>query len=234
MGRVTPGFVGADLKALSREAGMLAVSRIVDADPDIRKKNIVEPGPISRIRQSSNILDINQNINSNEDKDKITIFETNKKDEVLNGNLPILSSTKDSSRMMIEESSPEVLGSAESLADVSGNIEEKVIKTSSQQIINNQTIIHDTIIDNSTYFTEKIRSTEQSRESVQIMVMKEHNMTAAVSVEMRDFLTAAKSVQPSAKREGFAVVPDVTWGTFFNFMWNDYGKFILQNTEEQN
>ena len=30
-------------------------------------------------------------------------------------------------------------------------------------------------------------------------------------VEMRDFLLAAKSIQPTAKREGFAVVPDVTW-----------------------
>jgi ribosome biogenesis ATPase len=31
------------------------------------------------------------------------------------------------------------------------------------------------------------------------------------SVIMADFLAAAKNIQPSAKREGFAVVPDVTW-----------------------
>lgn len=30
-------------------------------------------------------------------------------------------------------------------------------------------------------------------------------------VQMKDFITATKSIQPSAKREGFAVVPDVTW-----------------------
>jgi ribosome biogenesis ATPase len=34
LGRLTPGFVGADLKALAREAGMLAVSRIVDINKD--------------------------------------------------------------------------------------------------------------------------------------------------------------------------------------------------------
>lgn len=34
LGRLTPGFVGADLKALAREAGMLAVSRIVDKNKD--------------------------------------------------------------------------------------------------------------------------------------------------------------------------------------------------------
>jgi ribosome biogenesis ATPase len=31
------------------------------------------------------------------------------------------------------------------------------------------------------------------------------------SVTMSDFIQASKTVQPSAKREGFAVVPDVTW-----------------------
>jgi ribosome biogenesis ATPase len=31
------------------------------------------------------------------------------------------------------------------------------------------------------------------------------------SVTMADFLLATKNIQPSAKREGFAVVPDVTW-----------------------
>ena len=30
-------------------------------------------------------------------------------------------------------------------------------------------------------------------------------------IEMSDFMKAFKSVQPSAKREGFATVPDVTW-----------------------
>ena len=33
----------------------------------------------------------------------------------------------------------------------------------------------------------------------------------AAYVTMRDFTRAAKTIQPSAKREGFAVVPDVTW-----------------------
>ena len=33
-----------------------------------------------------------------------------------------------------------------------------------------------------------------------------------IAVGMEDFLSAAKHVQPTAKREGFAVVPDVSWG----------------------
>lgn len=36
--------------------------------------------------------------------------------------------------------------------------------------------------------------------------------SASLHVTMQDFQDAAKAIQPSAKREGFAVVPDVTWG----------------------
>jgi len=34
LGKLTPGFVGADLQALVREAGMIAVTRIVKAGND--------------------------------------------------------------------------------------------------------------------------------------------------------------------------------------------------------
>lgn len=34
---------------------------------------------------------------------------------------------------------------------------------------------------------------------------------ASLSILMSDFLASLASVQPSAKREGFATVPDVTW-----------------------
>lgn len=44
-----------------------------------------------------------------------------------------------------------------------------------------------------------------------------------IVVEMGDFDTALKKVQPSAKREGFATVPDVTW--------DDVGS--LQNIREE-
>ena len=34
---------------------------------------------------------------------------------------------------------------------------------------------------------------------------------SSLCIEMSDFRAALKVVQPSAKREGFATVPDVTW-----------------------
>ena len=53
LGRVTPGFVGADLKALAREAGMLAVSRIVGTSPDMhtQTENISNIGSIVLINR---------------------------------------------------------------------------------------------------------------------------------------------------------------------------------------
>ena len=35
--------------------------------------------------------------------------------------------------------------------------------------------------------------------------------SAQVSVNIEDFISASKTVQPTAKREGFAIVPDVSW-----------------------
>lgn len=48
-----------------------------------------------------------------------------------------------------------------------------------------------------------------------ISLLKEPPITAhqlaSLYITMQDFQVALKSVQPSAKREGFATVPDVTW-----------------------
>jgi ribosome biogenesis ATPase len=42
LGKMTPGFVGADLKALSREAGMIAVSRIVNSYQLVNQGDILD------------------------------------------------------------------------------------------------------------------------------------------------------------------------------------------------
>ena len=48
-------------------------------------------------------------------------------------------------------------------------------------------------------------------------------MLAKLAIDMNDFRAAIKKVQPSAKREGFATVPDVSWA--------DIG--ALQDTREE-
>ena len=50
--------------------------------------------------------------------------------------------------------------------------------------------------------------------SLRVKLLKEwdeHEDLSALRVKMEDFLAAIKTIQPAAKREGFATVPDVTW-----------------------
>jgi len=114
LGKITPGFVGSDLKVLVREAGMIAVSRIVASTAG---SGVLSP-------QFASFLPLKD--------DEQQIHSIQKDDDLKE-----------------TESSP--------LVEVSENKLERY------------------------------------------------------SVEMADFLKAAKSIQPTAKREGFAVAPDVTW-----------------------
>ena len=50
--------------------------------------------------------------------------------------------------------------------------------------------------------------------SLRVKLLKEwdeHKDLSELKVRMEDFLAAIKNIQPAAKREGFATVPDVTW-----------------------
>ena len=88
---------------------------------------------------------------------------------------------------------------------------EEVATELSDDITSAQTSSHSSLSD-----VEQIDVTcaSQPTESSQVA-----NEAVTVAVFMCDFISAAKSVQPTAKREGFAVVPDVTWGeTYFLYL----------------
>lgn len=113
LGKLTPGFVGADLQALARESGMIAVCRIIKQHPELL--------------QQLNISDKGKN-DSNGDGNNETTMDVEKADE----------------------------------ADVDGN----------------------------SLMTQLLQTSR---------------------IEMDDFIEATKTIQPTAKREGFAVAPEVTW-----------------------
>jgi ribosome biogenesis ATPase len=125
LGRLTPGFVGADLRALAREAGMLAVTRIIHENPAFL--------------------------------------------------------------------CPKALATA---------VSEGFQSSSSEKNTNKMTVIGD---------PEAIGDTTKEATAAESPSLSQSVTIADVAVEMSDFLSAAKSVQPTAKREGFAVVPNVTW-----------------------
>jgi ribosome biogenesis ATPase len=129
LGKLTPGFVGSDLHALTREAGMLAVSRIVNS-------NKTSTAPATAVNNSS-------------------------------GGTCNIAATEEAFPM-----------DSEHVQDATS------APASLRQIVASPS-------------TMDLHSVDLS--------------TPAACVEMGDFSVAAKSIQPTAKREGFAVAPDVTW-----------------------
>ncbi|XP_076234695.1 nuclear valosin-containing protein-like smid isoform X2 [Calliopsis andreniformis] len=156
---LTPGFVGADLVALIREAAMAAVDRILE---DLNRSE--------SDNKSTEIQDINE----------------------------------------IEKESQNFQNS--------GNLDEEV------------TIESSTSNENNVSKTNKTSNPESPRNTVEMDVTQEKSTDLAglltwlrndpplsperlanLCIEHSDFETALRVIQPSAKREGFATVPDVTW-----------------------
>lgn len=129
LGAITPGFVGADLQAMVREAGMIAVSRII---------------------------------------------------RLASENQPSISATQ------------------------TENDDDKMILTEGMEEIPQETLPGPVLAPSTPLKMDILSSSFLSAMPMAIDYSK-------VCVDMADFIQASKSIQPSAKREGFAIAPDVTW-----------------------
>jgi ribosome biogenesis ATPase len=131
LGKATPGFVGSDLEALVREAGMISVARIV-----------------TYIRNNK----CNERILNDIEREDVS-----------------LSNKIDGSNEVMNE------------LELSDYIKQMLMS-----------------------YTNPLNNTNNIEPLMNIA-------DEILRVTMSDFQGACKSIQPSAKREGFAVVPDVTW-----------------------
>ena len=256
---MTPGFVGADLKALAREAGMLAVSRIVDLHPKIlTDENIGSENGNKKKNEDLKIINfVNKDVTM---KAEVSLEESRgaaasagpvemiviKNSIQMKGELPGC----DSSMIIREETSREFLQNSERVNGVnysdalnlSGDVTycldypnaitiktENNVEKIESKLESSQAIVEgDGLGEGSSEGRGKgvkrganeESNVETSGETSAYTDLNEKRLSLPLSlpslfdvaVEMSDFLTAAKSVQPTAKREGFAVVPDVTWG----------------------
>ncbi|KAF3842421.1 hypothetical protein F7725_024372 [Dissostichus mawsoni] len=145
LARLTPGYVGADLMALCREAAMSAVHRV-----------------LMERRASS------QRRSSTED----TVTGGAQTDEAVTDGAQVEEAVTDGAQ--VEEAVTDGAQVEEAVTDGKGELWHLL------QLLNN---------------TETLSEEE----------------LAGLSILMSDFQASLASVQPSAKREGFATVPDVTW-----------------------
>lgn len=132
LAHLSPGFVGADLAALAREAAMSAVSRVFNA---LEKQQHIDGA------------------DNNQEKD-------------VDGN-----------------STDPMVGTSEELPATQPEVVENSLSSELMSTL--------------TWLKEQSPLTE--------------NQLQELFITMDDFLEALKVVQPSAKREGFATIPDVTW-----------------------
>lgn len=159
LAKLTPGFVGADLKALVTSAGISAIKRIFSTLADNKNNLSIELENITAVNGSDEQMDIDHD-------GFVTPLST-----------PITPSNPSS-----------LLGPEE---DKKSPIESFIPKTSAATPTKELSIIQK--------FLENHPDPLSSQQLEPLSITKE------------DFITALPSIQPTAKREGFATVPDVTW-----------------------
>ncbi|XP_061692650.1 nuclear valosin-containing protein-like isoform X2 [Syngnathoides biaculeatus] len=155
LAHLTPGYVGADLMALCREAAMNAVNRVL----------LVEKGPPERSK--TNIL--------NNDLLKLSLENEAMTNKDMSVNIGTVSSL--------------------SLHNTKLGIVE--VNQLSQDNPGHEHLPQGDLW----HLLQLLKNTK---------TLPEHELTS-LSIIMSDFEASLSSVQPSAKREGFATVPDVTW-----------------------
>lgn len=163
LAKMTPGFVGADLKALVTSAGVAAIKRIFSTLSN-------DEGQLpDEIEENVEQMDV--------DNDEFVTPLTT----------PLTPSNPSS---LIGETS---VKSLENSKEVNENKSKAVTASLSSTL-----------------------STAKELSVIQNFLQKHPNPLTAkqlepLSITREDFLTALPTIQPTAKREGFATVPDVTW-----------------------
>ncbi|XP_018571520.1 nuclear valosin-containing protein-like isoform X2 [Anoplophora glabripennis] len=175
----TPGYVGADLISLTREAAMLAVNRLLEDIKQLRKAK-QELANVTEGCIPENVENV-ENIKSQEIiVDNITNDLTSSEKQIEN---PVVIIDDDITIKPSDQNLP---------VDKSETVTDEHEKLSS-----NPTQPFSPLQDLLTWLHDESPFSEHQLKDL--------------CISMNDFERALKLVQPSAKREGFATVPDVTW-----------------------
>lgn len=221
---LTPGYVGADLLALATRAASLAVKRIFH----VKQENILLGNALST-KETIMLPDVNLS----EDvlmSDLDTIEET--KDENKGENEEKIESAKQNGENIEDESKT---NNEEKVEEIESGISDQKPDENEKMETIEPDITSNKIVNKEVIETDEKNTTEENNETLGEALLKNNaikqqmgldvmfkwlsNTEQLVSEEelkelfitMDDFNQAIKIVQPSAKREGFITVPDVTW-----------------------
>lgn len=172
LSKMTPGYVGADLKSLVTAAGIAAIKRIFEglSEEDYTAMSSVVNGEAGEA-----------NVETNGDANDADLGTDGER---------IIDLTESTSKVTVESDSMEV-----------------------DQTVT--TIVQTTQAINKTAPAINPINT-RSLSTIQRFLLHHPNpltddQLAPLSITFQDFINALPTIQPTAKREGFATVPDVTW-----------------------
>lgn len=197
LARNTPGFVGADLMALTREAALAAVNRydhifLMSVLQNFRHL-------ISRVFNDLKTQPPSTPVVSIQDQTvNVAQQEVSKSEEeiIVDGDVP-------------KESQSSNVSSNSGVVVIDDDPKPSAVE-------NSKTFSPQKEIPPPNPITEKLNETPKSPLELLLSWLREQTPLTAeqlsdLRVKAEDFERALKCVQPSAKREGFATVPDVTW-----------------------
>lgn len=178
----TPGFVGADLLAATREAAMAAVNRTFN---ELKEKERLHQTIVLQKQHEETKKPEKDAIESDDSKNEIDIVDVESNDKLEGDKANISMSSGDNAVVIIDDD----------------------VKDKAKSHVNNLTTGDAAIKPDCKPKTVLEELVAWLHGNVPLNAEQLSN----VYITMEDFGTALKNVQPSAKREGFATVPGTTW-----------------------
>lgn len=213
---LTPGYVGADLLALATRAASTAIKRVITdkesksleiaATQPVVEAPVVEASPVKApvVKTPPVETPVAQNNNIDEesllmDVDEEEKSKTETTNVVENNTAETTPENAPEETKIVEEPAAELIPEVDTAMDTQDGPakpeEENIIEVIKQQPELKAQLTLDNMI-------------KWLQNDVQPMTGEE---LESLAIKREDFLDAVKHVQPSAKREGFITVPDVTW-----------------------
>ncbi|XP_019877000.2 nuclear valosin-containing protein-like isoform X2 [Aethina tumida] len=209
--KYTPGYVGADLLSLTREAAMSAVNRVFNEIRETRKlleaQQSAEPTPVpTEVTNDLTVNKVGEDNDSAEGKDGGVSNDSSKSDAELQ---VVVDDETSKDECVVVVSEAEDGGKkvpSPSTSTTVNVVDDKDDRSSVIDVGDNQQepMPVDTVVKDLSPLEELISWLHDKRS---LSPAQLHNLY----ITMEDFGKALKCVQPSAKREGFATVPDTTW-----------------------
>lgn len=208
MAALTPGYVGADLLALATRAASTAIKRIItdkeaerleDSLKETEEMKAIEAPPVVNIDDDSLLMEVDadaKNVTNEESTDAVVEIEkVNAEENTEDKEAAITDGENDTPKAEPTEKEDAPTSEASMETEELSKKEETLIDVIKKQPEVKLQLTLDNMI-------------KWLQNDVQPMTDEELDKLA---IQRDDFLDAVKHVQPSAKREGFITVPDVTW-----------------------